>query len=188
MSVGGASRGTDTAARYGLHEYVNTSIALQQLPALPGVPEPLAGRLTAAVRYTAVGDFTEAQRLLEPMRVVAEPALDTVVVHPYAAIGAVHANPAAAGPDSGSVQTIVEVRMLGERSPASHRITARSATATPPALWSTGGQMPNFAPSDDAGRAVRVYDEDTRYWLAALGDRHDPAGVFRWGSVVRFVA
>lgn len=241
--------GTDAAAvlrgwaafSAGLPESVNTSIALQQLPALPGVPEPLAGRLTVAVRYAAVGDFAEAQRLLEPMRAVAEPVLDTVAVHPYSAIGAVHADPpepmpihehqallrdlspeavdailAAAGPDSGSVQTLVEVRMLGgafarepqHRSAFCHRDATHAVTIigvpVPPvadavrtqaaaladalAPWSTGGQMPNFAPSDDVGRATRVYDEDTRYWLAALGDRHDPAGVFRCGQVVRFVA
>lgn len=42
--------------------------------------------------------------------------------------------------------------------------------------WSTRGQLPNFAPSDDADRAARVYDEDTRHWLAVIAGRHDPAG------------
>ncbi|STZ72948.1 FAD-dependent oxygenase [Mycolicibacterium fortuitum] len=51
--------------------------------------------------------------------------------------------------------------------------------------WSSGGQLANFAPSEDAGRAARVYDEETRHWLAALADRHDPAGVFRCGPVIR---
>lgn len=122
----------------GLPETVNTSIAVQQLPPLPGVPEPLAGRMTVAVRYTAVGDFAEAQRLLAPMRAVATPVMDTVGVLPYAAIGAVHADPvdpmpvnedqallaelpaeavdallAVAGPASGSPQVIVELRLLG---------------------------------------------------------------------------
>ncbi|TGB39239.1 FAD-binding oxidoreductase [Mycolicibacterium peregrinum] len=223
-----------------LPESVSTSIALQQLPPMPGVPEPLAGRLTVAVRYAAVGDFAEAERLLAPMRAVATPVLDTVAVMPYAAIGAVHADPvdpmpifehhtllreltaetvevllAAAGPDSGSVQTIVEVRMLGgalaregrHRSAFCHRDAAFAVSTigvlAPPMAdavvpqagalivalspWSSGGQLANFAPSEDAGRAARVYDEDTRHWLAALADRHDPAGVFRCGQVVRFV-
>ncbi|MHC9293302.1 FAD-binding oxidoreductase [Mycobacterium sp. LTG2003] len=223
-----------------LPDSINASISLQQLPPLPGVPEPLAGRLTVAVRYTAVGDFARAERLLESMRAVATPLLDTVAVQPYAAIGAVHADPvdpmpiyehqtllrefnadavdvmlAAAGPDTGSVQTIVEVRMLGgalareprHRSAFCHRDAAYAVTIigvpVPPvadevrgqaqalvaalAPWSTGGQLPNFAPSHDAGRAARVYDEDTRHWLAALADRHDPAGVFRCGQVVRFI-
>ncbi|MBU9764113.1 FAD-binding oxidoreductase [Mycobacterium sp. TNTM28] len=223
-----------------LPESVSTSIALQQLPSLPGIPEPLGGKFTVAVRYAAVDDFAAAQRLLEPMRAVATPVLDTVAVLPYAAIGAVHADPvdpmplyehhtllreltsdtvdvllAAAGPDSGSVQTIVEVRMLGgayaregrHRSAFCHRDAAFAVTTigvlVPPVAdvvvpqagalvvalsqWSTGGQIANFAPSDDAGRAARVYDEDTLHWLAALAERHDPAGVFRCGPVVRFV-
>ena len=77
----------------GLPESVNTSLAVQQLPPLPGVPEPLAGRLTVAVRYTALGDIAEARRLLEPMRAAATALMDTVGVLPYAAIGAVHADP-----------------------------------------------------------------------------------------------
>ena len=121
-----------------LPETVNTSICIQQLPPLPGVPEPLAGRMTVAVRYTAVGDFAEAQRLLQPMRDVAPVLIDAVGVLPYAAIGAVHADPvdpmpvhedhallreltaetvdailAACGPGSDSPQTIVELRLLG---------------------------------------------------------------------------
>jgi FAD/FMN-containing dehydrogenase len=222
----------------GLPENVNTSIALQHLPPLPGVPEPLAGRLTVAVRYAALDDFAEAATLLEPLRAVATPVLDTVAVLPYAAIGAVHADPvdpmpvyeeqtllreltsevvdillAAAGPGSASVQTIVEVRMLGgayarqaEHSSAfCHRNAAYAVTtigvpaeatadlvpAQAGALmralapWSTGGLLPNFAPSADPQRLARVYDEQTRDWLAALADRYDPEGVLRTGQVVR---
>lgn len=119
-----------------LPESVNTSVAVQQLPPLPGVPEPLAGRLTVAVRYTAVGDAAEARTLLAPMRAAAPVLMDTVGVQPYAAIGAVHADPvdpmpchenhallreltpdavemilAAATGDS--PQTLVELRLLG---------------------------------------------------------------------------
>lgn len=225
----------------GLPENINTSIAFQQLPPLPGVPEALAGRLTIAVRYTALDDFAEAAALLAPMRETATLILDTVGVLPYAAIGAVHADPvdpmpihenhtllrdfgsdavdillAAAGPDSASVQTIVEVRLLGgamarqapHRSAFCHRQAAYAVTiigvpmgpAAPlvPAQagalvralspWSTGGQLPNFAAAANAERMARVYDEDTRHWLAALADRYDPQGVLNTGQVVRFSA
>lgn len=223
----------------GLPENINTSIAFQQLPPLPGVPEPLAGRLTVSVRYTALDDFAEAAALLAPIREAATPVLDTVGVLPYSAIGAVHADPvdpmpcfeeqtllrdfdsaavdillAAAGPGSGSVQTIVEVRMLGgamarqapHRSAFCHRnakyavtiigvpmgpdaaLVPAQAGALTRALapWATGGLLPNFAPSSDAARMARVYDEDTRHWLAALADRYDPDGVLNTGQVVRF--
>ncbi|KMO80353.1 FAD-binding oxidoreductase [Mycolicibacterium obuense] len=222
----------------GLPETVNTSLAIQQLPPLPGVPEALAGKMTVAVRYTALCDVAEAEQLLAPMRAAATPLLDTVGVMPYAAIGAVHGDPAdpmpvtenhallsqltpdaveallaVAGPGSGSPQAIVELRMLGgalareprHRSAFCHRdaafcmatiglalpeiaeMVAEHAAAVVAAVepWSTGGQMPNFAPSYDPARAARVYSEDTLHWLAALADRYDPAGVLATGQVIR---
>lgn len=238
--------GTDTATVLhawcgwcsGLPETVNTSIAVQQLPPLPGVPEPLAGRMTVAVRYTAVGDLAAAEALLAPMRAAATPVLDTVGVLPYAAIGAVHGDPvdpmpinedqalltelpaeavdallAVVGPGSGSPQVIVELRLLGgalarpprHRSAFCHRDAAfslavigapvpeiaemvvghASAVTRAVAPWATGGQMPNFAPSYEPGRPARVYNDDTRHWLAALADRYDPARVLATGQVAR---
>ncbi|WP_083409835.1 FAD-binding oxidoreductase [Mycolicibacterium rutilum] len=221
-----------------LPESITTSIALQQLPPLPGVPEPLAGRFSVSVRLAAIGDHGEAQRLLEPMRRVADPVLDAVSVLPYAAIGAVHADPveplpvhedhavlreltaeavdallAAAGPQSASLQAIVELRHLGgafarppvHRDAFCHRDAAFSlitigvlapeiAAAVPGnaaqvvnALnpWSTGGAFPNFAPATGAERLVSSYDQETLFRLAALADRHDPTGVLATGQVAR---
>lgn len=221
-----------------LPESVTTSVALLQLPPLPGVPEPLAGRLTVAVRYVALGDFAEAERLLAPMRAAVTPLLDAVGVMPYAGIAAVHADPpepmpvyenqallaslpaeavdallALAGPTTESLQTIVELRHLGgafARQPwypsaLCHRdaayalttigapipelagqVTAHaSAVVAALAPWSTNGQLPNFAPSDDPGRPARVYDADVLQRLASLAEHYDPAGVFRVGQVAR---
>lgn len=215
-----------------LPDEVNTSICIQQLPPLPGIPEPLAGRMTVAVRYTAVGDVEEAQRVLQPMRAVAPALIDAVGVMPYAAIGMVHADPvdpmpvhedhallremtaetvetilAACGPGSGSPQTIVELRLLGgelareprHRSAFCHRNAAYGLSTigvlAPPtgetvvthaaelvaavAPWATGGQLPNFAASNDPARPARCYDEDALHWLRALARRYDPAGIMR---------
>lgn len=214
----------------GLPESVTTSVAILQLPPLPGVPESLAGRMTVAVRYVAVGDLATGASTLAPMREAATPILDTVGVYPYSAIGAVHADPvdpmpvhedhalladlpveavdvilAAAGPDSGSPQAIVELRLLGgalardARHPSAfcHRKAAYSLSTigvpAPPVaeavaphaaalvsalrFCSTGGQLPNFAPSRDPGRLSRCYDEDTLHRLKELAARHDPAGI-----------
>jgi FAD/FMN-containing dehydrogenase len=221
-----------------LPEHANTSVALLQLPPLPQVPPPLAGRLTVAVRFASTVGTEEAARVLAPLRAVAEPVLDAVGPLPFAAIGAVHADPvepmptheatdllrelpadaveallALAGPGSGSPQTVVELRLLGGAMarPAEHasafcqRDAAFSlltigvlappvADAVPPhgaavvealRAWSTGGALPNFAPSADPAGIARCYDEETRARLAALGDQHDPAGVLRVGQVVR---
>ncbi len=121
-----------------LPEQATTSVAVLQLPPLPGVPPPLAGRMTVAVRFVWTGDPAEGERLLQPLRSAARPVVDTVGVLPYAAIGAVHADPvdpmptseatdlltglpgeavdallAVAGPGSGSPQAVVELRQLG---------------------------------------------------------------------------
>ena len=121
-----------------LPEQAGTSIAVAQLPPLPGVPEPLAGRRTVSVRFTWLGEPADGEALLAPLRAVAPVLLDGVGVLPYAAIDAVHGDPvdpmpvheeaallrslppqavdelvAAAGPGSGSPQVLVEVRRLG---------------------------------------------------------------------------
>ena len=223
----------------GLPESVSTSIALLQLPDAPEIPAPLAGRFVVAVRYAAVGDRGQALDLLPPMRAVAPALLDAVAELPYAAIGAVHADPphpmpcyedhallsglpgeavdallALAGPGVGSAQAMVELRHLGgafarwprQRSAFCPRDAAfalttigapvpelavpvrQHAAAVMAALepWSTGRQLPNFAPAADPGRLARCYDDDTLYQLAALAERYDPQGVLRVGQVARY--
>lgn len=121
-----------------LPEQATTSVALLRLPPLPGVPEPLAGRPTLAVRFVWTGDPAEGERVLAPLRAVGTPVIDAVQTIPYAAIGMVHADPvdpmpshedadlltglppaavdallAVAGPETDSPQVIVEVRQLG---------------------------------------------------------------------------
>jgi len=123
-----------------------TSLALFQLPAMPGVPEILAGRLTVGVRFAWTGSEEAGRDVLAPMRAVATPLIDAVAMMPYAALGAIHADPvdpmpiheshallrelppdavdallAVAGEGSGSPQLLVEVRQLGgeaQREPA----------------------------------------------------------------------
>lgn len=122
----------------GLPEQATTSVALLRLPPMPGVPEPLAGRPTIAVRFVWTGEPREGEALLAPIRAAGTPILDSVRVMPYAALGSVHADPvdpmpvhevsdllralpsaaleallAVAGPQAESPQVIVELRQLG---------------------------------------------------------------------------
>ncbi|MCY1141048.1 FAD-binding oxidoreductase [Actinoplanes sp. Pm04-4] len=115
-----------------------TSLALLQLPPMPGVPEPLAGKFSVAVRFAWTGSQASGEAVLAPMRAAAEPLIDAVQTIPYAGIGMVHADPvdpmpvvedtdlltalpaeavdallAVAGPDARSPQVIVELRQLG---------------------------------------------------------------------------
>jgi hypothetical protein len=121
-----------------LPEEATTSFALLQLPDLPFVPPPLAGKLTLSVRFVHTGDPQDGERAIAAMRSVAPALIDDVAVKPYAAIDEVHADPvdpmpvmehsmllssctaetidallAVAGPGSASPQVMAEVRQLG---------------------------------------------------------------------------
>ncbi|MFC9790157.1 FAD-binding oxidoreductase [Rhodococcus sp. NPDC127528] len=221
-----------------LPEHTSTSLAFLQLPPLPQIPPPLAGRLTVAVRFASTADESEADALIGRLRTVATALIDTVGPMPYAALSAIHADPvepmpthefsalthelshdavdallAVAGPGSGSPQTMVELRLLGgalareprQRSAFCHRGAAFAlmvagvpapphpeavvdhARAVGQALgqWATGGTLPNFTATADPERIARCYDEDTRHWLSALANEHDPHGVLNVGQVMR---
>jgi FAD/FMN-containing dehydrogenase len=143
----GALYYTETAPSEVLHAWrawsadlpseATTSLAFMQLPPLPGVPEPLAGRFTVAVRFAWTGSDTRGAEVLAPMR-DRKPTIDAVADIPFTRIGMVHNDPtdpmpvyettdlltalpaeaadallAVAGPDAASPQVIVELRQLG---------------------------------------------------------------------------
>ncbi len=115
-----------------LPEDVDSSLAIMQLPPLPSVPPPLAGRLTVAVRYASPSPGDR----LGPLRAVATPLIDTVGPMAPASMGAIHNDPVDPMPShegtallrelpdaavdallahalDGSPQVIVELRRLG---------------------------------------------------------------------------
>ena len=121
-----------------LPEQATTSVAVVRLPDLPGVPPPLAGRCAVAVRFAWVGDPADGARAAAPIGSWAVPVLGGLATMPYAAIGAIHADPvdpmpatesaamlhslppeavdallAVVGPDSDCPQVVVELRQLG---------------------------------------------------------------------------
>jgi FAD/FMN-containing dehydrogenase len=77
----------------GLPEQATTSVAVMRLPEMPGVPEPLAGQVTLAVRFAYVGDPAEGERLVAPVLEAAPVLLGGMGVMPAAAVGAIHADP-----------------------------------------------------------------------------------------------
>nr|WP_239522663.1 FAD-binding protein [Geodermatophilus sabuli] len=121
-----------------LPEQGTTSFVVFQLPPMPDVPPPLAGRMTLGVRFLWTGEPEEGARLLDELRAVAPVILDDAELRPYTEIDHVHADPvdpmpvvdpaillngfpaeaaqrllAVAGHGSGSPQVLVEVRHLG---------------------------------------------------------------------------
>lgn len=136
-----------TAAAKVLHVYrdwsaivpdaMGSSVLLAQFPPLPQIPEPLRGRYVVHVRIAYAGPPDEGERLVRPLREVAQPFMDTVTDMPYRAVGTIHNEPtdpsptydrasllreldhstveallALAGPDSGAPY-LVELRHLG---------------------------------------------------------------------------
>ncbi|HEU0101750.1 MAG TPA: FAD-binding protein [Mycobacteriales bacterium] len=171
----------------GLPGEATTSLALLRLPPLPGVPEPLAGRLTVAVRFAWAGDAASGARVLAGLRGCAPVLLDGVGELPYAALGQVHLDPVdplpateahtlltelppealdallpLVGPDApaGPGQLLVEIRQLGgatAREP--EHPSAFCARSAPYSLLAVGIAAPPVV------EAVR---EHARQVLAAL--------------------
>jgi hypothetical protein len=82
-----------------LPESANTSMSIVRLPPV-GVPEPLAGRTLAHVRFAYVEQGADAAalssrgaELLAPMREVAPVYIDGVDVMPFTDVGTIHAEP-----------------------------------------------------------------------------------------------
>ncbi|MEU6207003.1 FAD-binding oxidoreductase [Micromonospora musae] len=121
-----------------LPEQASTSVAVQRLPPLPEVPEPLQGAFVLHVRFAYLGSAEEGERLLAPIRAAAPVLIDGVQLLPYTENTLVHLDPPTpvpwydatttlrefspavldalldfAGPDSGNPLFSVEIRALG---------------------------------------------------------------------------
>ena len=215
-----------------------TSVALFHLPAMPGVPEVLAGKPTVAVRFAWDGDPAEGEAVVAPMRAVGARLVDSVGVMPYVALARIHTDPvdplpaheahmplasfpfeaaeallAAAGPDSGSPQVVVEIRQLGGAcsvEPAVPAAFARRDVAfslfavgigVPPVVdavvahetalraalapWGMKGALPNFAPGASPERFARVFPADVLVRLSGIARTYDPNGILLAGRGLR---
>lgn len=126
-----------------------TSVAMMQLPPMPGLPEPLAGKFTFAVRYVFTGTADDGATWLAPMRSAEALLMDTVGPRSSSKIGLVHSDPEdsispaerstlladfpveavetlleAVGPDSSSPQLMVEIRQLGAALPQAPEVSS----------------------------------------------------------------
>jgi FAD/FMN-containing dehydrogenase len=122
----------------GIPEEMTSSLAVQRLPALPALPEPLRGKFLVAVRIAYLGSAADGERMVAPLRARAPVVLDTVADRPYVDVPLIHMDPpdpmpfydrttslrelspqtvdaivALAGPDSDCPLLMVEIRGLG---------------------------------------------------------------------------
>ncbi|MFD6534599.1 FAD-binding protein [Streptomyces sp. NPDC060184] len=119
-------------------EDMTTSVAIQRLPDLPVLPEPLRGAFVVHLRVGYLGPEDEGAALIAPLRAAAPALIDLVGEKPFTAIGEIHTDPVApmpyfdrsvcleefsektaqalvdlTGPDSGCTLANVEIRALG---------------------------------------------------------------------------
>ncbi|NMO54601.1 FAD-binding oxidoreductase [Actinoplanes sp. TBRC 11911] len=76
-----------------LPEEATTSVAVQRLPPIPELPEPLRGAFVLHVRFAFLGSTEDGARLLAPIRAVTAAILDDVRTRPYTESALIHASP-----------------------------------------------------------------------------------------------
>ncbi|MFJ5212343.1 FAD-binding oxidoreductase [Streptomyces nigra] len=121
-----------------LGEETTTSVAIQRLPDLDALPEPLRGAFVLHVRIGHLGGAATGAKIVAPVRAAATPLLDSLMNRPFTEIGEIHLDPveripyvesgtglremsaetidtivALTGPDSGCPLASVEIRALG---------------------------------------------------------------------------
>jgi FAD/FMN-containing dehydrogenase len=147
-----------------LPERTNTSAAMLWLPRTPDLPEPLRGKTVMHLRICHVGDATEGEHLLAPMRHVAPALLDTVSEMQYATADSIHCDP------QNPVPFYARGVMLREATTAT--IDALLAvvgpdTRTPMLLWDLRRGGGAFGRAPEGGSAV--CGRDAAYNLQVYG-------------------
>ncbi|GAA1540697.1 FAD-binding oxidoreductase [Kribbella lupini] len=74
-------------------EEVTSAVGVLVLPDIPMVPAPLRGKHIAQLQLCILGDLTQAEQLIAPLRALGEPVLDTFGEIPYAESGRIFAEP-----------------------------------------------------------------------------------------------
>ena len=74
-------------------EQMTSSIAVQRLPPLPELPEPLRGAFVVHVRIAYLGPPESGELWVAPLRALGPTVLDTLADQPYAAASTIHEDP-----------------------------------------------------------------------------------------------
>jgi FAD/FMN-containing dehydrogenase len=146
-----------------LPDEFTTATRYLRFPALPEIPEHLAGRSFVVVDAIHLGEPADADRLLAPLRALA-PVIDTVETVPAATLGHLHMDP------EGPAPVVVDGFTLADVTPAAVDDIVRlggPAAASPLQfieLRHLGGELSRARPGNGALAAV-----DAPYTLLAGG-------------------
>lgn len=186
---------------------VTSTLVLLRMPALPTVPEPLAGKEIVTVLACVDGAGAHAEQLLAPIRALPGAVIDTFGTMPFARVGEIMPSPAEpvpsvgfgdglkaltddviddllglAGAGSGCPCTIIEIRHIGSP-PAG----ARSGFAAYSGDYAVHAVA--ICPVPEAHGVAQTYLQrfaaamqphlTNGTWLNFAGDVNDPATVLR---------
>ncbi len=113
----------------GVGDEMSSGVRFLTPPPIPDVPEPIRGRPLVTVTAAYAGDPAEGERLLGPLRALAEPVMDSFGVVPAAALCRIHGDPENPVPGIGgpsvvladlpdaAIDTLVELAGAGSGSP-----------------------------------------------------------------------
>jgi len=181
-----------------LPESITAGISIMRFPPLPMLPPPLQGAACVVVRACACEDLDAAEQIIEPMRRLTTPLMDTFGALPFSAIDAISMDPtdpmpvagrtlmldsldeaqveallSVAGPGIESPVLMVEVRYLGNSGAyAREHGTALAAPYVVYAIGVTGAPEAHVAVSgalEGIAGALAPFASD-RVLLNFLGD------------------
>jgi len=189
----------------GLPDEFTTSVRLMRFPVLPGVPEAVRGRWFVIVDVVHNGPAPQADQVLRPLRALA-PVRDTVCTRPAQALGrlredyerpvpgvgdglmlaslppeAIDRILLAAGPDTLSLLTAVELRLAGGELRRARPGNGALAAVDGQYLLSAAGRTATRAAAVSAARGVEAVISALRPWSARqmylniAGPSRDPA-------------
>ena len=176
----------------------SASLAFMRLPDVPFLPEELRGSNPVHLRFGLFGSSEEGDQLIEPMRRVAAPFMDTVGPMDYQNVGSIHMDPdepmpvlergallsslpaedflQQVGPGSDTPLLMAEIRLMGGAMAAEPEIAdvvpGRDAAFN---LFALGLSAPPVAEAT-AAALDRLSEATAAYSSGSLINMHGPAG------------
>jgi FAD/FMN-containing dehydrogenase len=221
-----------------LPERTSTSVAMLNFPPLDELPEPLRGKFVVMLRFAHNGSEAEGVELLAPMLDAGEVVISGLGTMPYTEADAIHQDPTdplpawekgallaelpseavdalleVAGPEAGTVLTMVELRLmggaLGRQPEVPNAVSGRDAAFTlltlgvlAPGLeeavpgagesilaalrpWSTGTVLLNWlGETTTPAQVARAWTPEVHQRLMTTKRAVDPGNVFRFGHAL----